>query len=136
MGNEREDMSVTTINCNRFEVQTMTPGKWYDHYQRTDIKLHDSDGFFGAPKYDYFMYLSRQDLEEDGYSVAYILLHTRKSLEKMNQETKRNVREVMHWLNIEIDEVEKNDLVIVAIDEATTCGSNSMSTIFTRRDKT
>lgn len=130
-------MAVTTFNYKRFEVFTMKASDWWCMYQRTELKYHDPDGHFGAPKYDYFLYMNKDEEERRGSSRPYILIHTKRSLERMKPETKERVRVKMKEAHdINIDSVEENDEVIVACDNmsGSALGGNAASIFFQRRE--
>lgn len=129
--------TTTTFNYHRFDVFTIPKEEFWKNYKRTELKYHDPDGHFGAPKYDYFLYLSMEEKERRGSSRPYILIHTKKSLEHMRPDVKTNVRTVMRKQHeISIDEVEEEDLVIVACDHksGSAIGDNSASIFFQRRE--
>ena len=118
-------------------VYTIPASDFWDNWKRTELKYHDPDGHFGAPKYDYFLYLSMEERERRGSSRPYILIHTRKSLGHMRPEIKANVKKIMRRdHDIDIDEVEKDDLMIVACDHksGSAIGDNSASIFFQRRE--
>jgi hypothetical protein len=130
------EMPTTTINYARFAVLTYPAVSFWKKYQRTDVKFHDSDGFFGALRYDYFSYVSRAETDRVGFSKGLILLHTKKSLEKMNELTKESVAKRMKdGFDIDISGVEKDDMVIVAEDHGSIMTQNSMNIVFSRRDE-
>lgn len=127
-------MPVTTINYARFAVLTYPATSFWKKYQRTDVKLHDAEGFFGAPRYDYFAYVARAETDRVGFSKGLILVQTKKSLEKMNPDTKAEVEKRMRKdFEIDIAGVEQDDLVIVAEDHGSIMTQNSMNIVFSRR---
>jgi len=128
-------MAVTTFNYDRFEVFTMLANEWRKKHQRTELKYHDPEGFFGAQRYDYFLYVNREEEQSRGSSRPYILLHTKRSLERMRAETKVGVRTSMMKLDINIENVEKEDMVIVACDHrsGSDIGGNAASIFFQKR---
>ena len=130
-------MAVTTFNYERFEVFTMPKDVWWKTHQRTELKYHDPEGYFGAEKYDYFLYVNRQEESIRGSSRPYILIHTQKSLENMRSEIRNKVKNtMMDNHDIDVDRVVDDDLVIVACDRrsGSAIGGNSASIFFQRRE--
>lgn len=130
-------MAVTTFNYERFEVFTMPASEFWKNHQRTELKYHDPEGYFGAEKYDYFLYLNMEEGSRRGSSRPYILIHTRKSLERMREEVKARVRATMaEKHDVNIYDVIKQDMVIIACDtkSGSAIGDNSASIFFQRRE--
>jgi hypothetical protein len=130
-------MAITTFNYERFEVFTMPAEQWWRFHKRTELKYHDPEGYFGAEKYDYFLYRNIEEIDRRGSSRPYILIHTRKSLERMRQEIRSKVSASMRGNHeIDINEVVENDLVIIACDmrSGSALGENNASIFFQRKE--
>ena len=123
----------STFNYERFKLVVINAEDFFDgKYIKIDVKFRDPDGFFGAKNYDYFVYGNKKTIDETGSSKIHLMIHNRKSFYHMRQEVKDLIRKRMKDFEIDIDDVEKNDKVIVAIDDSgSLIGRGSASIYFT-----
>jgi hypothetical protein len=129
-------MISTKINSSRLEVAYGPEKDFFRRHVRLDIKYHDINGDFGPKKYDYFMYVNKQEIDDDGYSYVYILILTKHAISRMNDEAKKCVIDFLKkTTNIDIDMVCKKDYVVYAVDSASTATISSLFVPLARRDE-
>lgn len=129
------NMLATRIDPERLELRSMPEVEFFKKHVRMDVKYHDSVGKFGPEKFDYFMYVNKDEVESDGYSYVYILLFTPRSVERMNEEVKSLVISAMAKNNFDFEKIIKQGHVVYAIDDASTTTCSSLFVPFIRREK-
>jgi len=110
-------LSLSVFNLERFEVKTMSAENWSSSFYKIPIKFHDNDGFFGAEKFDFFTYSSKRDVGKFGFSRAYILLHTKKSLQNMRDSVFESIAKKMKEFGIDVYKIIECNLIIYAYDK-------------------
>jgi len=127
-------MLATRINPERFEICSMPESEFFRKHVRTDVKYHDSKGDLGPEKYDYFLYVNKEEVENDGYSDVYVLLFTPRSIERMVPEVREIVVKALEKNNLHLDLVVEHGHVVYAVDAAATVTCSSLFVPFTRRE--
>jgi hypothetical protein len=124
-----------TINLDQFKVFTMPEQEWFKKFFRVDVKYHDAVGVFGPQRYDYFIYWKGSSVDSYGASNPHILVCTPKSLSKMRPDRKADYRRVLKRHGIDLDQAEKERLVVAAKDQAffSSIGRDSLTLFFTRK---
>lgn len=125
---------ATKINIDRFDFNSMPESEFFKKHVRLDVKYHDSQGELGPEKYDYFLFVSKEEIENDGFSDVYILLLTPKSVDNMDKDKRIKSEKFLKRNNIHIDMIVKHGHVVYAIDSAATATCSSLFVPFTRRN--
>jgi hypothetical protein len=121
---------MSTFDFSRFKIMVFDASIFFREYAKIDLKFRDPEGFFGAKNYDYFVYGNKELINQNGSSQIHLLIHNKKSLEKMRTEIKEIIFERMKDFQIDIAEIEEKDKVIVAIDPNGLIGRGSTSIFF------
>ena len=123
---------LSAFNLGRFKLDTMTAEHWITGFFKFHIKFHDGEGFFGAEKFDFFTYSSRDEVSKFGFSKAYIMLHNKRSLQNMRDDVFEKTEKRMVELGIDVNEVMDNNLVVYAYDPhgGSTIGRGGMNIQF------
>lgn len=127
-------MFATRINPERLELCSMPESEFFRKHVRLDVKYHDSKGDLGPEKYDYFLYVSKEEIENDGYSDVYVLLFTPRSIERMTPEVRELVVKALEKNNLQLDLVVEQGHVVYAVDDAATTTCSSLFVPFIRRE--
>ena len=123
---------MNSVDFDDFAVERQKIKDWWKNHFRLHFKVHDPLGFFGAERFDYFCYGNKQDIELNGVSKAFVLLHTEKSLTRLPGNRYREIKERMADFGIDTEEVINGNELIFAYDKLSRLmiGRSSFSVFF------